>query len=228
MRPVLGFSADEWTAILLSLRVATVATVFALPFAIFAAYALARWRIPGKLFIDSVLHLPLVMPPVVTGYLLLLTFGRQGPIGSFLYDVFGITLSFRWTGAALACGVMGFPLMLRAIQLSFDTIDRRLETAAGTLGANHGWTFLLVTLPLALPGNHRRRHSVFCQGARRVRSDDNVRIQHPGRDADHSVGDLYLYAGSRRRDTSAAADIRLHRHRHGGSDRVRSFEPSCL
>ena len=152
MRPVLGFSADEWTAILLSLRVATVATVFALPFAIFAAYALARWRIPGKLFIDSVLHLPLVMPPVVTGYLLLLTFGRQGPIGSFLYDVFGITFSFRWTGAALACGVMGFPLMLRAIQLSFDTIDRRLETAAGTLGASHGWTFLLITLPLALPG----------------------------------------------------------------------------
>lgn len=152
MQPVLGFSADEWTAILLSLRVASVATVVALPFAIFAAYALARWRFPGKLIVDSVLHLPLVMPPVVTGYLLLLTFGRQAPVGSFLHDLFGITFSFRWTGAALACGVMGFPLMLRAIQLSFDAIDRRLETAAGTLGANRGWTFLLVTLPLALPG----------------------------------------------------------------------------
>jgi molybdate transport system permease protein len=149
---VLGFSAGEWTAILLSLRVATVATVAALPFAIFAAYALARWRVPGKLVIDSTLHLPLVMPPVVTGYLLLLTFGRQGPIGSFLYEAFGITFSFRWTGAALACGIMGFPLMLRAIRLSFDSIDRRLETAAGTLGANRRWTFALITLPLALPG----------------------------------------------------------------------------
>jgi molybdate transport system permease protein len=129
-----------------------VATVAALPFAIFGAYALARWRVPGKLIIDSTLHLPLVMPPVVTGYLLLLTFGRQGPIGSFLYEVFGITFSFRWTGAALACGIMGFPLMLRAIRLSFDSIDRRLETAAGTLGANRRWTFALITLPLALPG----------------------------------------------------------------------------
>jgi molybdate transport system permease protein len=149
---VFGLTADEWTAILLSLRVASVATAFALPFAIFAAYALARWNFPGKVLLDSVLLLPLVMPPVVTGYLLLLTFGRQGAVGSLLYDLFGFTFSFRWTGAALACGVMGFPLMLRAIRLSFETIDRRLEIAAGTLGANRGWTFLLVTLPLALPG----------------------------------------------------------------------------
>lgn len=147
-----GFSASEWTAIFLSLRVATVATLVALPFAIFAAYALARWRFPGKILLDCVLHLPLVMPPVVTGYLLLLTFGKQGPGGKLLQDLFGFSFSFRWTGAALACGVMGFPLMLRAVRLSFDTIDRRLETAAGTLGANSGWTFLLVTLPLALPG----------------------------------------------------------------------------
>lgn len=147
-----GFSASEWTAIFLSLRVATVATLVALPFAIFAAYALARWRFPGKILLDGVLHLPLVMPPVVTGYLLLLTFGKQGPGGKLLQELFGFSFSFRWTGAALACGVMGFPLMLRAIRLSFDTIDRRLETAAGTLGANSGWTFLLVTLPLALPG----------------------------------------------------------------------------
>jgi molybdate transport system permease protein len=149
---VLGFSADEWTAIFLSLRVASVATLVALPFAIFAAYALARWTFPGKILVDSVLHLPLVMPPVVTGYLLLLTFGKQGAAGKFLYDLFGLSFSFRWTGAALACGVMGFPLMLRAIRLSFEAIDRRLETAAGTLGASPGWRFALVTLPLALPG----------------------------------------------------------------------------
>jgi len=149
---VLGFSQDEWTAIFLSLRVATVATIFAVPFAVLAAYALARWKFPGKIMLDSFLHLPLVMPPVVTGYLLLLTFGKQGVAGKFLYDYFGLSFSFRWTGAALACGVMGFPLMLRAIRLSFDSIDRRLETAAGTLGASRTWTFFLVTLPLALPG----------------------------------------------------------------------------
>ncbi|MBN9280943.1 MAG: molybdate ABC transporter permease subunit [Hyphomicrobium denitrificans] len=149
---MLGFSQDEWTAIFLSLRVATVATIFAVPFAVLAAYALARWKFPGKIMLDSFLHLPLVMPPVVTGYLLLLTFGKQGAAGKFLYDYFGLSFSFRWTGAALACGVMGFPLMLRAIRLSFDSIDRRLETAAGTLGASRTWTFFLVTLPLALPG----------------------------------------------------------------------------
>jgi molybdate transport system permease protein len=132
--------------------VATVATIFAVPFAVLAAYALARWKFPGKIMLDSFLHLPLVMPPVVTGYLLLLTFGKQGAAGKFFYDYFGLSFSFRWTGAALACGVMGFPLMLRAIRLSFDAIDRRLETAAGTLGASRTWTFFLVTLPLALPG----------------------------------------------------------------------------
>lgn len=116
------------------------------------AYLLARFRFPGKALLDGLLHLPLVAPPVVTGYLLLLTFGRQGPAGKFLNDVFGITLSFRWTGAALACAIMGFPLMLRAIRLSFEGIDRRLEAAAGSLGANPFWTFLLVTVPLALPG----------------------------------------------------------------------------
>ena len=144
---MLGFSPDEWTAILLSLRVATIGTLAGLPVALFAAYALARWRFPGKIIVDGVLHLPLVLPPVVTGYLLLLTFGRQGAVGKELYELFGITFSFRWTGAALACGVMGFPLMLRAIRLSFEAIDRRLETAAGTLGANPYWTFFLITMP---------------------------------------------------------------------------------
>jgi molybdate transport system permease protein len=149
---VLNFSPDEWTAILLSLRVATVGTIVGLPLAIVLAYVLARWHFPGKVLLDGALHLPLVLPPVVTGYLLLLSFGRQGSIGKFFYEIFGITFAFRWTGAALACGIMGFPLMLRAIRLSFETIDRRLETAASTLGANRWWTFLLVTLPLALPG----------------------------------------------------------------------------
>ncbi len=146
------FSPEEWTAIALSLRVALVATVASLPFAIFAGYALARWSFPGKTLLNAVLHLPLVLPPVVTGYLLLLSFGRQGPIGGFFYDTLGITFSFRWTGAALAAAVMAFPLMLRAIRLSFETVDRRLESAAATLGASPLQTFFLVTLPLAAPG----------------------------------------------------------------------------
>lgn len=149
---MLEFSPEEWTAIALSLRVAVVATLCALPVAIFAGYALARWSFPGKTLLNGVLHLPLVLPPVVTGYLLLLWFGRKGPAGAFLFDTFGLSFSFRWTGAALAAAVMGFPLMLRAIRLAFETIDRRLEGAAGTLGASPAWTFLLVSLPLALPG----------------------------------------------------------------------------
>lgn len=149
---MLELTPEEWTAIALSLRVATVATAVALPLAVAAGYALARWSFPGKTLLDVVLHLPLVMPPVVTGYLLLLTFGRQGAAGAFLYDWFGISLAFRWTGAALACGVMGFPLMLRPIRLAFETIDQRLEATAATLGANRRWTFVLVSLPLALPG----------------------------------------------------------------------------
>lgn len=145
-------SADDWVAIELSLRVALVATLSCLPVAIAAGYVLARYRFPAKSLLDGLLHLPLVLPPVVTGYLLLLTFGRRGAVGAFLYEHFGISFSFRWTGAALACAVMGFPLMLRAIRLSIESIDQRLEAAAGTLGANRFWTFLLVTLPLSLPG----------------------------------------------------------------------------
>lgn len=149
---MLEFTPDEWTAIGLSVRVALVATLASLPFAVLAGYALARWSFPGKTLLNAVLHLPLVLPPVVTGYFLLLSFGRQGPIGAFLYDTLGITLSFRWTGAALAAAVMAFPLMLRAIRLSFETVDRRLESAASTLGAGPLQTFFLVTLPLAAPG----------------------------------------------------------------------------
>jgi molybdate transport system permease protein len=104
------------------------------------------------MLLDGVVHLPLVMPPVVTGYILLLLFGRQGPLGKFLAESFGIVFAFRWTGAALACAIMGFPLTVRAIRLSIEAIDRRLEDAAGTLGASPVWVFLVVTLPLILPG----------------------------------------------------------------------------
>ena len=143
---------DEWVAIRLSIRIAIVATAVALPFGIAVAWLLARKNFWGKSLLDGIVHLPLVLPPVVTGYLLLISFGRRGPIGAFLDEHFGIVFSFRWTGAALACGVMAFPLLVRAIRLSFEAIDRRLEDAAATLGASPFRFFLTVTLPLALPG----------------------------------------------------------------------------
>jgi len=143
---------DEWTAIALSLKVAGVATILSLPLGVLVALALARGRFPGRTLLDGLVHLPLVVPPVVTGYMLLILFGRRGPIGQFLEQTFGIVLSFRWTGAALACAVMGFPLMVRAIRLTMEGIDARLEEAAATLGASPAWVFLTVTLPLALPG----------------------------------------------------------------------------
>lgn len=145
-------SPQDWTAVALSLRVAAVSTVVALPFGIIIAMLLARGSFWGKSLLDAVVHLPLVLPPVVTGYLLLISLGRKAPLGAFLEDHFGIVFSFRWTGAALACGVMAFPLLVRAIRLSIEAIDRKLEDAAATLGANRGWTFMTVTLPLALPG----------------------------------------------------------------------------
>ena len=145
-------SPDDWTAVLLSLRISIVATVFALPFGIAVAWVLARTQFYGKALLDGIAHLPLVLPPVVTGYLLLISFGRKGLIGAFLEEYFGLVFSFRWTGAALACGVMGFPLMVRPIRLALEAIDRKLEDAASTLGANRGLVFLTVTLPLALPG----------------------------------------------------------------------------
>ena len=149
---MLELSPQDWTAVILSLRVAVVSTLVALPFGIAIATLLARKEFWGKALLDAVVHLPLVLPPVVTGYLLLISFGRRAPIGAFLDDHFGIVFSFRWTGAALACGVMAFPLMVRAIRLSIEAIDRRLEDAAETLGANPVWTFVTITLPLALPG----------------------------------------------------------------------------
>jgi molybdate transport system permease protein len=149
---VLELTPDEWVAIRLSLRIALVATAVALPFGVAVAWLLARKNFWGKALLDGLVHLPLVLPPVVTGYLLLISFGRKGPIGAFLAETFGIVFSFRWTGAALACGVMGFPLLVRAVRLSLEAIDRRLEDAAATLGASRLWVFATVTLPLALPG----------------------------------------------------------------------------
>jgi molybdate transport system permease protein len=147
--PVLN--VEEWTAVALSLKVALWATALSLPMGIWVAYALARKSFWGKALLDGLVLLPLVLPPVVTGYFLLLLFGRNGPIGAVLAK-FGIVLAFRWTGAVLSCGIMAFPLMVRAIRLSFEAVDRRLEAAAATLGAGPARTFLTVTLPLAMPG----------------------------------------------------------------------------
>ncbi|MGE7152857.1 molybdate ABC transporter permease subunit [Methylorubrum rhodesianum] len=147
----LGLNPDETTALLLSLRVATVATLASLPLGLLAAWLLARRRFPGHTLLDGLVHLPLILPPVVTGYLLLLAFGRRGWFGAWLAEI-GLVFSFRWTGAALACAVMGFPLMVRAMRLSIEAVDRRLEQAAATLGAPPPLVFLSVTLPLSLPG----------------------------------------------------------------------------
>ena len=150
--PVFNLSPAEWTAVELSLRVSIVATVVALPFGIAIGWLLARKDFWGKIVVDGLVYLPLVLPPVVTGYLLLISFGRKGPIGAFFADYLGIVFSFRWTGAALSCSVMGFPLMVRPIRLAIEAIDRRLEDAAATLGAGRFLVFLTITLPLALPG----------------------------------------------------------------------------
>jgi len=148
----MSLTPEEWIAVRLSLKVALWATVASLPIAIAVAYALARGRFPGRAMLDGLVHLPLVLPPVVTGYLLLLTFGRRGPVGAALEACCGIVFSFRWTGAALAAAVMAFPLAVRAIRLSLEAIDARLEAAASTLGANGVLVFFTITLPLALPG----------------------------------------------------------------------------
>jgi molybdate transport system permease protein len=148
----LDLTPEEWTAVRLSIKVSTWATIASLPAGLLTAHLLARKEFWGKSILNGIVHLPLILPPVVTGYLLLLTFGRRGPAGSFLDACCGIVLSFRWTGAALACGIMAFPLMVRAIRLSIEAVDRRLEAAAGTLGANPAFVFATITLPLILPG----------------------------------------------------------------------------
>ncbi len=143
---------EEWQAVALSLKVSLWATVLSLPFGLLVAYALARWRFRGKQLLNGLVHLPLILPPVVTGYLLLIAFGRRGPVGEWLEQSIGLVLAFRWTGAVLAAGIMGFPLMVRAIRLAIEAVDPRLEEAAATLGAPRAAVFISVTLPLILPG----------------------------------------------------------------------------
>jgi len=145
-------NSEELGIVVLSLKVALASVAFSLPLAIAAAYVLARFDFVGKTLLDALVHLPLVLPPVVVGYALLLLFGRRGILGAWLDDWFGIVFAFRWTGAALAAAIMGFPLMVRAVRLSMAAVDRRLETVARTLGASRKWVFVSVTLPLALPG----------------------------------------------------------------------------
>lgn len=147
-----AFTPEEVTAIALSLKVALVAALASLPVGVACGWLLARRDFPGKALFDALLLLPLVMPPVVTGYVLLIALGNQGFIGAWLHEHLGIQFAFRWTGAALACAVMGFPLMVRAIRLSIEATDRRLEAAAATLGAAPWRVFFTITLPLAWPG----------------------------------------------------------------------------
>ncbi|MEQ8480561.1 MAG: molybdate ABC transporter permease subunit [Hoeflea sp.] len=142
---------EEWKAVALSLKVSFWATFFSLPLGIMTAYALARWTFPGKQILNGLVHLPLILPPVVTGYLLLLTFGTRGPVGGALAE-YGIVFAFRWTGAALAAAIMAFPLMVRAIRLSIEAVDPKLEQAASTMGAPPLWVFVTITLPMTLPG----------------------------------------------------------------------------
>lgn len=148
----MGLSEAEWVAVALSLKVAVVAVAFSLPLGVAVALLLSRSRLPGVGLVNGLVHLPLILPPVVTGYLLLIAFGRRGLFGAFFEQWFGLVFSFRWTGAALAAAVMGFPLMVRSIRLSLDAVDRRLEDAAATLGAGRLKVFVTVTLPLILPG----------------------------------------------------------------------------
>lgn len=145
-------SAEEWEVLRLSIRIALWSVAGSLPPALIVALVLARCDFRGKTLFDALVHLPLVLPPVVVGYFLLLLLGTRGPIGAFLERHLGLVFAFRWTGAALACAVMGFPLMVRAIRLSLEAVDERLESAARTLGASRAWVFFSVTLPLALPG----------------------------------------------------------------------------
>jgi molybdate transport system permease protein len=148
----MNLSPEEWTTIFLSLRVALLATLLCLPIAISLAWVLARKQFWGKSALNSIIHLPLVLPPVVTGYLLLVAFGKRGVIGAFLDNAFGLVFAFRWTGAALAAAIMALPLMVRAIRISMEAVDHRLEGAAATLGASPMKVFATVTLPLAVPG----------------------------------------------------------------------------
>ena len=210
-----GISPAEWTAILLSLRVAVIATLVATPFGIALAWLLARRDFWGKSILDAAIHLPLVLPPVVTGYLLLLTFGRRGLVGAWLADHLGIVFAFRWTGAALACGVMSFPLLVRPIRLSIEAIDRRLEQAASTLGAAPWQVFATVTLPLALPGVLAGMVLGFAKAIGEFGATITFVSNIPGETQNHFVGDLLADPDPRRRQRRGAAGAHFHRDRDG-------------
>src|SRR5215510_5501148 len=149
---MMGLTAEEWEILRLSIKVAFWSVAASLPLAVALAWLLSRRDFFGKSLLDAFVHLPLVLPPVVIGYFLLLLLGRRGPIGSLLDQYFGIAFSFRWTGAAVACAIMGFPLMVRAVRLSLEAVDEKLEAAARTLGAGRVRVLATITLPLALPG----------------------------------------------------------------------------
>ena len=149
---MIGLTPEELEILRLSLKVAFWSTLASLPVALALAMLLARGRFPGKALVDGLVNLPLVLPPVVIGYFLLLTFGRRGPVGAMLEETFGIVFAFRWTGAALACALMGLPLAVRAMRQAIEAVDSGLEAAAATLGASRAWVFASVTLPLVAPG----------------------------------------------------------------------------
>ena len=149
---MINFSEEEINVILISLKIATVASLSSLPFGICVGFVLARKRFPLKKLLISFINLPLILPPVVTGYLLLILFGKNGFIGKFLMEYFNFTFAFKWTGAALACAIMGFPLMVRSIKLAIEMIDVKIEDAAKTLGASPLKVFLTITLPISIPG----------------------------------------------------------------------------
>ncbi len=185
--------AAEWSAVFLSLKVATWATVLSLPLAIWVAYALARKRFWGHSFLNAVVHLPLVLPPVVTGYVLLILFGRTGAVGKSLESVFGIVIAFQWTGAVLAAAIMAFPLMVRAIRLAIEAVDPKLEQAALTLGVRPSLVFATITLPLILPGILAGMVLSFAKAIGGIRGDNYIRVKHPRTDSDNSIGDLFCF-----------------------------------
>lgn len=189
----------EWQAVILSLKVSSLAVLFSLPFGIFFAWLLVRCKFPGKALLDSVLHLPLVLPPVVVGYLLLVAMGRRGFIGEWLYDWFGITFAFSWRGAVLAAAVMSFPLMVRAIRLALEGVDVKLEQAARTLGAGRWRVFMTITLPLMLPGIIVGTVLAFARSLGEFGCNHYFCFQHSWRNPHHSFGDVYPDPDSRRR-----------------------------
>ncbi|STR72199.1 Molybdenum transport system permease ModB [Raoultella ornithinolytica] len=204
-------SDPEWQAVLLSLKVSSLAVVLSLPFGIFISWLLVRRNFPGKALLDSIIHLPLVLPPVVVGYLLLIAMGRRGFIGSWLYDWFGLTFAFSWRGAVLAAAVMSFPLMVRAIRLALEGVDVKLEQAARTLGAGRWRVFFYDNAAADAAGHYRRYRSGLRPFARGVWRHYYLCLQYPGRNAHYSFGDVYPDSNPRRRRGRRALMFDFHR-----------------